>query len=135
MTVRTYLFIFVLLLYGCSGNHGEQSSVTSEPDPALIAFTEEMNSFLPERLDQVTFFDSLAAGTNHLTYYYSIHSDVMGLNLSEAQTDSLMYVAENRIPCTLWRPLFMQGVDVSFVYLNADREELLHFTRTQEPCQ
>lgn len=135
MTVRTYLYLFVLLLYGCSGNHGEQSSVTSEPDPALVAFTEEMNSFLPQRLDQVTFFDSLGAGANHLTYYYSIHSDGMGSNLTEAQTDSLLQVAENRIPCTLWRPLFMQGVDLSFVYLNADREELLHFTRTQEPCQ
>lgn len=130
-----YLTLLSLLLTACYTRGESESIEASRQHDALVEYVEDMNSLLPQRLDETTYFDSLSAGVNLLTYYYSIHSERIPGTLDPAQEDSLMQKAEGRVPCTLWRPLFMQGVDVSFVYLTPQNDEILRFTREQEACR
>lgn len=129
------LSLFLFLLAACAEQEERGTTEVVHPNSALAEYVEDMNSLLPQRLDETTYFDSLSAGVNHLTYYYSVHFESISGTPDPVQEDSLMRMAEGRVPCTLWRPLFMQGVDVSFVYLTPENKEILRFTREQEACR
>lgn len=101
---------------------------------ALEYQAEGLNNVLPQRLDLNTTFDSVGLGTNQLNYYYTI-SDLSETEFRVRELyDSLYTEAVGRIPCTLWRPDYMQGVEVTFNYYSSDAKKLLHFARHQEGC-
>lgn len=105
-------------------------------NPGLAIEVEDLNNVLPQRLAMNTYFDSVGIGPNQLYYYYSLtdltQDDFQKRNLH----DSLYTEAVERIPCTLWRPLYMQGVEVTFTYFSAEGEQLLQFAREQAgSCQ
>ncbi|TVQ65933.1 MAG: hypothetical protein EA360_07485 [Balneolaceae bacterium] len=129
------LFIVFLLITACSEKEAEVQPASHLSDQALTEFVEGMNAVLPQRVDNDTYFDSLSLRQEGLFYYYSIRGFETAEDLNQEQSDSLMAMAESRIPCTLWRPHFMQGVDVSFVYLSPQENELIRFKREQQACQ
>lgn len=87
----------------------------------------DLNNVLPQRLDGNTSFDSAGHGSNQLHYYYSI-SNLTKRDFDERQvSNSLNSEAVRRLLCALWRPLYMQGVKVTFRYYRSDGPELLHF--------
>lgn len=112
-----------------------EGTVDNADHEALVMAAEDLNNVLPQNIGDDTVFDSVSAGQNSLTYYYSLtgltHQEVIDNNLE----DSLFSQAVNRIPCTLWRPAYMKGVEVEFAYYSSDREEVFGFSRTQEQCQ
>lgn len=103
-------------------------------NPSLANQVEDLNNVLPQKLDLNTYFDSVGLGTNQLHYYYSIFNLTKKDFTERELRDSLYTEAVDRIPCTLWRPLYMQGVEVTFTYLSSDGEQLLDFARQQESC-
>lgn len=114
---------------------GKESNESEDGDnPALAAQVEDLNNVLPQRLDQNTTFDSVGLSLNQLHYYYSISNLTQGEYEERQLHDSLYAEAIHRIPCTLWRPVFMQGVEVSFTYFSSGGEELLHLERDQQEC-
>lgn len=105
-------------------------------NPTLIYAAEDLNNVLPQRLELNTFFDSVGVSQNQLHYYYSISNLTRQDFLERELHDSLYTEAVDRIPCTLWRPLYMQGVEVTFTYYSVEGEQLLQFNRAQEgSCQ
>jgi len=124
----------ILFISSCTISD-EENQVTEIPNFALETQAEDLNNVLPQRLDLNTSFDSVGFGANQLQYYYSI-SNLTNKDFEERKLyDSLYSAAVNRIPCTLWRPVHMQGVEVTFTYFSNSGEKLLHFTRQQEVCQ
>lgn len=101
----------------------------------LLEYAEDMNDVLPQRIGTNTTFDSVSVAPEKLYYFYTEEN----LRFQEIQEgsvrDSLITEAEGRIPCTLWRPLYMQGVEVTFSYYSAeDGNKLLEFSRIQDQC-
>lgn len=67
-------------------------------------------------------------------YYYSLSGLTYERFMEESMHDSLYADALERIPCSLWRPVYMQNVNVTFVYFSGDEEELFQFTESQAAC-
>lgn len=129
-----YLALSIILISSCTTSE-EENQEAEMFNPALETEAEDLNNVLPQRLDLNTSFDSVGLGTNQLRYYYSI-SNLTRKDFEERELhDSLYTEAVDRIPCTLWRPVHMQGVEVSFTYFSSRGEQLLHFARQQEVCQ
>lgn len=132
-------FLFVISVFmsiyfiGCSGEEKEDSA--AEASPELIIAAEDLNNVLPQRIALNTFFDSVSVSHNKMNYYYSLNHLSKEDYLQAELRDSLMTEAEDRVPCTLWRPAYMQGVEVSFTYFSDDGEEILQFTEAQTTCQ
>lgn len=101
---------------------------------ALEYQAEDLNNVLPQRLDLNTTFDSVGLGANQLNYFYTISNLTEKDFLERELHDSLYTEAIGRIPCTLWRPDYMQGVEVTFNYYSSEGKQLLHFARQQEAC-
>lgn len=133
--IQVFCFAIGILLISSCTISDDEDQVTDIPNFALETQSEDLNNVLPQRLDLNTSFDSVGIGANQLQYYYSI-SNLTNKGFEERKLyDSLYSEAVNRIPCTLWRPVHMQGVVVSFTYFSNSGEKLLHFTRQQEVCQ
>lgn len=101
---------------------------------ALEYQAASLNNVLPQKLDLNTHFDSVGFGSNQLRYYYSLSNLSEKDFLEKELRDSLYAEAVDRIPCTLWRPVYMQGVEVTFNYYSSDGKRILHFARQGEAC-
>lgn len=145
ITLIILAIIAIFLLAGLflkSGVFSKDEITETDPSASIatlsqefIEYAEDLNDVLPQRQGLNTMFDSVAIAPEKLFYYYSVE----GLTANRLQTstvrDSLFAEAEKRIPCTLWRPIFMQGVEVTFTYLSADNgDKLLSFTRSEDRC-
>ena len=120
----------ILLSFACSSENQNEM----ETNPALINAAEDLNHILPQRQGLDTFLDSVTVNLNRMNYYYSLAGLTLDQYHNESLHDSLYKAAIERIPCSLWRPEYMQGVDVSFTYFSSDGEELIQFTESQGTC-
>lgn len=101
----------------------------------LKEYVEDLNDVLPQRQGHYTSFDSVAVAPEQLFYFYSVENLVLADLSEQSVSDSLLAEAENRIPCTLWRPSYMQGVEVTFTYYSSlDGKKLIEFSRFQDQC-
>lgn len=143
LIVLAIIAIFLLAgIFYATGILNKQ--VTAEPDPSasiallsqdMIEYAEDLNDVLPQRQGLNTTFDSVAIAPEKMFYYYSVQNLTLDDVSVPSVRDSLYTEAENRIPCTLWRPLFMQGVEVTFTYYSSDDgSKLLQFSRDQDEC-
>jgi len=128
------IIIAVLVLISLPRNDRDAAEADIVASPELTIAAEDLNNVLPQRVALTTYFDSVGVSRNSMTYYYSVEDLSEDEFLQKGLRDSLMSEAEDRIPCTLWRPVYMQGVDVSFIYHSNDGKEILHFSRTQNTC-
>lgn len=138
VVTKAYVFVLILcfnlcIMFGASCTISEKETQGTETEnPALEYQAEDLNNVLPQRIDISTTFDSVGLGTNQLNYYYTISNITEKVFLERELHDSLYTEAVGRIPCTLWRPDYMQGVEVTFNYYSSEGEQLLHFTTQQE---
>jgi hypothetical protein len=126
--------VAVLVLISLPRNTSDMNEADNAASPELTTAAEGLNDVLPQRIAQSTYFDSVGVSKNSMSYYYSLENLSEDEFLQKGLMDSLMSEAENRVPCTTWRPVYMQGVDVSFIYYSNDGKEILHFTRSQSTC-
>jgi len=126
--------VAVLVLISLPRYSSDQSEADDIASPELNEAADGLNDVLPQRIAQSTYFDSVGVRKNSMSYYYSLENLSEDEFLQKGLKDSLMSEAEKRVPCTTWRPVYMQGVDVSFIYMSNDGKEILHFTRTQSTC-
>jgi hypothetical protein len=124
----------VLVLISLPRYSSDQSEADDMASPELTEAVDGLNDVLPQTIAQNTTFDSVGVARNHMSYYYTLGDFSEDDVLQKGLKDSLMSEAEKRVPCTTWRPVYMQGVDVSFIYLSNDGKEILHFTRSQSTC-
>ena len=124
----------VLVLISLPRYSSDQSEADDIASPELNEAADGLNDVLPQRIAQNTIFDSVGVARNHMSYYYTLGDLSEDDVLQNGLKDSLLSEAEKRVPCTTWRPVYMQGVDVSFIYMSNDGKEILHFTRTQSTC-
>ncbi len=143
LIILAIIAIFLLAgLFLKSGVFNKEDIPETDPSASVAAmsqefieYAEDLNDVLPQRQGLNTIFDSVAIAPEKLFYYYSVEGLTADRLESPIVRDSLYAEAEKRIPCTLWRPLFMQGVEVTFTYFSADNEEkLLSFTRSEDRC-
>ena len=135
--IGSLALIVFMLLTGCNeSSNNEQSGIqdTNEINPALLIAVEDLNNVLPQRQGASTYFDSVGVEPNHLYYYYTIENLSFDTFVENELSDSLYSASVERIPCSLWRPVYMQGVQVTFTYHSNDQQELLQFTRFQDEC-
>jgi hypothetical protein len=132
--MKAFYFFFFTAIYLISVSCNPKTQNTSDINPALITAAEDLNHVLPQRQGIDLYLDSVSVEAGRMTYYYS-HS---GLTLEQfnkdSMGDSLYTAAVDRIPCSLWRPGYMQSVDVTFRYFSSDGEELFQFTESQASC-
>ena len=126
--------VAVLVLISLPRYSSDQSEADDIASPELNEAADGLNDVLPQRIAQSTYFDSVGVRKNSMSYYYSLENLSEDEFLQKELKDSLMSEAEKRVPCTTWRPVYMQGVDVSFIYYSNDGKEILHFTRSQSTC-
>jgi len=126
--------VAVLVLISLPRYSSDQSEADDIASPELNEAADGLNDVLPQRIAQSTYFDSVGVRKNSMSYYYSLENLSEDEFLQKGLKDSLMSEAEKRVPCTTWRPVYMQGVDVSFIYYSNDGKEILHFTRSQSTC-
>ena len=124
----------VLVLISLPRYSSDQSEADNIASPELNEAADGLNDVLPQRIAQNTIFDSVGVARNHMSYYYTLGDLSEDDVLQKELKDSLVSEAERRVPCTTWRPVYMQGVDVSFIYFSNDGKEILHFSRTQSTC-
>lgn len=132
--VALVAIVAILVLISLPRNDRDSAEADNAASPELTTAAEGLNDVLPQRIAQSTYFDSVGVSKNSMNYYYSLENLSEDEFLQKGLTDSLMSEAENRVPCTTWRPVYMQGVDVSFIYYSNDGKEILHFTRSQSTC-
>lgn len=128
------IIIAVLVLLSLPRNSQDTSEISEEASPELTIAAEDLNNVLPQRVALNTHFDSVGVSQDKMNYYYSINHLTANEFSQNGLSDSLMTEAVDRIPCTLWRPAYMQGVEVSFIYFSSDSQEILRFTRVQQTC-
>lgn len=128
------IIIAVLVLISLPRNDRDAADSDSVASPELTIAAEDLNNVLPQRVALSTYFDSVGVNRNSMSYYYSVEDLSEYEFLQKGLRDSLMSEAEGRIPCTLWRPVYMQGVDVSFIYFSNEGREILRFTKSQNAC-
>lgn len=128
------IIIAVLVLISLPRNDHPPADSDSVVSPELTIAAEDLNNVLPQRVALSTYFDSVGVSRNSMRYYYSVEDLSEDEFLQKGLRDSLMSEAEGRIPCTLWRPVYMQGVNVSFIYFSNEGREILRFTKSQNPC-
>lgn len=128
------IIIAVLVLISLPRNSQDTSEISEKASPELTIAAEDLNNVLPQRVALNTYFDSVGVNRNKMNYYYSVEDLSKDEFLQRGLRDSLRAEAEDRIPCTLWRPVYMQGVDVSFIYFSNDGKEILRFTKSQNAC-
>jgi len=126
--------IAILVLISLPKNTSDRNEADNVASPELTLAAEGLNDVLPQRIAQNTIFDSVGVARNHMSYYYTLGDLSEDDVLQKELKDSLVSEAERRVPCTTWRPVYMQGVDVSFIYFSNDGKEILHFSRTQSTC-
>ncbi len=126
--------VFVFSITSCERSQQNFDGDSQEISESLIHAAEDLNAVLPQRLALNTTFDSVGVGTDQLHYYYSITDITRDQFISKQLEDSLYSEADGRIPCTLWRPDYMNGVSVSFTYFSSDGEKILEFTRMADQC-
>lgn len=134
----TCLAVLALLLtVGCNQNTDENSTknMESEIEPTLQMAVEDLNQLLPQHLGSNTSFDSIGVTPNRVYYYYSIDNISKQDFENENLSDSLYTASNERVPCSLWRPRYMQGVEVTFTYYSNDKQELIQFSRVQKACE
>lgn len=132
------LALLILLLgVGCQQNTDNNSTENSksEIEPTLQMAVEDLNQLLPQSLGSNTSFDSIGVAPNRVHYYYSIDNISKQEFENDHLNDSLYTAAVDRVPCSLWRPLYMQGVEVTFTYYSNDQQELIQFSRVQKACE
>jgi len=127
------VIILAVTVYLITSLPSEQDN-TEEINPDLQMMAEDLNDVLPQRLAMNTYFDSVGVKPNELHYYYSVTHISEQDFLEQSLEDSLYNEAENRIPCTLWRPVHMQGVEVTFTYFSSDHQKILELSRLQDQC-
>ncbi len=116
------------------------SSLTRDAQNTKLLTNQELldevittNIALPLQLDNSTVFDSISINEGMLNYYYTLTELTKYEFIDKKLEDSLYTVAINRIPCTLWNPGFMEGIEVSFSYHSRDDALLLQFSKTKNP--
>ena len=129
-----FCFTVCLIFFSSCSSSQKKKEASGALNQALATHVEDLNNVLPQSLDLNTSFDSAGLGSNQLHYYYSISGLTQELYQERQLRDSLYAEAVDRIPCTLWRPVYMQGVEVIFTYYSSEGEELLQFARGQEAC-
>ncbi len=132
------LAVLVLLLTaGCqqNGDNTSNEKIQREIEPSLQMAAEGLNDLLPQHLGSNTTLDSIGVKPSRLFYNYSIDNISKIEFENENLSDSLYAAAVDRIPCTLWLPVYMQRVQVTFTYYSNDHQELIQFSRTQDACQ
>ena len=132
------ILIAASMFYPYSFSENEEIGADNEShqiDERLEIAVEDLNSVLPQRQGLDTYFDSVALGHNHLNYYYTFADISMEQVVNEQLEDSLYSEAEERIPCSLWRPDYMNGVSVTFTYFSNDGKKILEFERIEQQCQ
>ncbi len=140
LTITGVLLIGLLIyltngMLSSSAENAPPNPPGDEEQASLVMAAEDLNNVLPQNVDAGTTFDSVGVGQGTMTYYYSL-PELTGQDIAEQDLgDSLYTEALDRIPCTLWRPSYMQNVEVGFTYFSGDSEEVLAFTRTQVECQ
>jgi hypothetical protein len=126
--------VIAFLTLTSAGDESENTPGNNPGNPALYESAENLNQVLPQRLDEHTSFDSVAVYYGTLHYNYSIANMTADGFADGVHKDSLYTAAVDRIPCTLWRPVYMQGVNVTFSYFSAEGDELFSFTKEQQDC-
>jgi len=111
-----------------------EEDTSEEINSELQLAAEDLNSVLPQRLAMNTYFDSVGVSPSQLHYFYSISDFSEEEFIEKALEDSLYEEAVNRIPCTLWRPDHMNGVEVTFTYFSNDDQQILTLSRFQDQC-
>ena len=135
--ILVLIVVSVFYPYSFSENEEIRADIESHQiDERLEIAVEDLNAALPQRQGLDTYFDSVALGHNHLNYYYTFADISMEqVAKNEQLEDSLYSEAEERIPCSLWRPDHMNGVSVTFTYFSNDGEKILEFERIEQQCQ
>jgi len=126
------LLIIVAFLFSLSCNSENRN--LEEINQALFIAAEDLNNVLPQRQGLDLFLDSVTVSPNRMNYYYSYSGITTEQYNEESMRDSLYNAAVERIPCSLWRPEYMQNVDVTFLYFSSDGEKLYQFTESQTTC-
>ncbi len=119
-------------------NHDVEDRWHTEIDQAaqqaIIREVEDINPSLPINYGDGVTLDSVTAGQGSKSYYYTVEELTHEQVMRQQQMDSLQEEAVDRIPCTLWRPTYMDNVEVSFIYYSSDHREIFSFSKLFHQC-